>query len=114
MDKKIKKQARNKKSSSLLTQSNVFNLSKTEKKNKLKSLRLSSSYSKDDLAVFFDNRINNYFIDVETLGKICGVTPKTIHNWVYLRSIPYIKLGRKVMFRSKSLISWLNQKEIKP
>ena len=36
--------------------------------------------------VFFDNRIKN-LIDVETVGKICGVSPKTIHNWVYLRSM---------------------------
>ena len=62
--------------------------------------------------VFFENRIN--LIDVETVGKICGVSPKTIHNWVYLRSIPYIKLGRKLMFCPESLQSWLNQKEIKP
>ena len=50
--------------------------------------------------LFFDNLIKRNLIDVKTAGEICGVTPKTIHNWVSLRSIPYIKIGRKVMFSS--------------
>ena len=57
----------------------------------------------------FDN-----LVSVKTVAELLGVAPKTIHNWVYLRKIPYVKCGRKVMFRSKSLKAWLTQKEIKP
>ena len=56
----------------------------------------------------FDNLIN-----VETVAELLGVAPKTIHNWVYLRKIPYVKCGQKVLFRPKSLKAWLNRKEVK-
>ena len=53
-------------------------------------------------------------ISVKTVAEMLGLAPKTIHNWVYLRKIPYVKCGQKVMFRPKSLEAWLNRKEIKP
>ena len=52
-------------------------------------------------------------INVKTVAEWLGVAPKTIHNWVSLRKIPYVKVGQKVMFRPKSLKAWLNRKEIK-
>ena len=57
----------------------------------------------------FDNQIE--LISVKTVAEMLGLAPKTIHNWVYLRKIPYVKRGRKVMFRPKSLKAWLNRKE---
>ena len=52
-------------------------------------------------------------ISVKTVAEMLGLAPKTIHNWVHLRKIPYVKCGQKVMFRSKSLKAWLNRKETK-
>ena len=60
---------------------------------------------------FFGNQI--HLISVKTVAEMLGLAPKTIHNWVYLRKIPYVKCGQKVMFRPKSLKAWLNRKEIK-
>ena len=111
---KRKKATRAKKTSQTrpLTQSNDKLLPQTKKSLRVKK---AGSPSRPVLtSLLFDNRINENLIDVETLGKICGVAPKTIHNWVYLRSIPYIKVGRKVMFRPKSFITWFNRKEFKP
>ena len=62
--------------------------------------------------LLFLNRI--YLISVKTVAEMLGIAPKTIHNWVYLRKIPYVKCGQKVMFRPESLKAWLNRKEIKP
>ena len=59
----------------------------------------------------FDNQIN--LVSVKIVAEMLGLAPKTIHNWVYLRKIPYVKCGQKVMFRPKSLKAWLNRKEIK-
>ena len=58
---------------------------------------------------FFENQIN--LVSVKTVAEMLGLAPKTIHNWVYLRKIPYVKCGQKVMFRQKSLKAWLNRKE---
>ena len=68
------------------------------------SLKIQSS-QKDQL---FENLIN-----VKTVAEGLGVAPKTVHNWVYLRRIPYVKVGLKVLFRPKSLKAWLNRKEVK-
>ena len=61
--------------------------------------------------MFFENQIE--LIGVKTVAEMLGLAPKTIHNWVSLRKIPYLKCGHKVMFRPKSLKAWLNRKEIK-
>lgn len=77
--------------------------------NTLKSASPNGHSPKEEL--FFDNRIN--LVSVKTVAEMLGLAPKTIHNWVYLRKIPYVKCGQKVMFRQKSLKAWLNRKEIK-
>ena len=78
------------------------------KKSSESKLKVSACGSKPPQAVFFDN-----LISVKTVAERLGLAPKTIHNWVYLRKIPYVKCGHKVMFRPKSLKAWLNRKEIK-
>ena len=85
---------------------NALGLSQTKKQVKLKKAGRSSQ--PDVSGLLFDNLIN-----LETVSEILGVAPKTIHNWVYLRRIPFVKIGQKVMFRPKSLKLWLNRKEIK-
>ena len=80
-------------------------LSKKSSESKLKE---SACGSKQLQTLFFDN-----LIGVKTVAERLGLAPKTIHNWVYLRKIPYVKCGNKVMFRPKSLKAWLNRKEIK-
>ena len=81
---------------------------KTEQR-PLKSASPNGHSSKKEL--LFDNQI--HLISVKTVAEMLGIAPKTIHNWVYLRKIPFVKCGRKVMFRPKSLKAWLNRKEIK-
>ena len=88
----------------LLTRSNVIKLSKSKKRTKLKKSGSSSRPS----GLLFDNLIN-----VETTAEVLGVAPKTVRKWVSIRFIPYLKVGRRVMFRPKSLELWLNQKENK-
>ena len=58
-------------------------------------------------------RLFDNLISVKTVAELLGVAPKTIHNWVYLRKIPYVKCGQKVLFRQRSLKAWLNRKEVK-
>ena len=86
----------NKKTSLVFTSDNSFlNKQVSEEENPRKDL-------------LFEN-----LVSVEIVAEMLGLAPKTIHNWVYLRKIPYVKCGQKVMFRRKSLKAWLNRKEIK-
>ena len=56
----------------------------------------------------FDNLIN-----VKTVAEWLGIVPRQFITGVYLRKIPYVKCGQKVMLRPKSLKAWLNRKEVK-
>ena len=99
-------------------------LPRTEKEHKLKTLSLEGVKTEENPLKeapplvqspkeekFFGNRI--HLISAKTVAEMLGLAPKTIHNWVYLRKIPYVKCGQKVMFRPKSLKAWLNRKEVR-
>jgi excisionase family DNA binding protein len=60
--------------------------------------------------VLFDNLD---LLTVEELARAFRRAPKTIRNWVARRQIPFVFLGRTVMFRRESIEAWLKKKEIK-
>ena len=100
------KKSKNKKQSNLLTQDDILDLPKVKQKLKIKKAGSPSRSDYSDL--LFDKLIN-----VETTAEVLGVAPKTVRKWVSIRYIPYLKVGRRVLFRPKSLELWLNQKENK-
>ena len=57
----------------------------------------------------FENRI----VSVEELSRELGLAPKTIRNWVAKREIPFLRIGRRTMFRLASIEAWLQKKERK-
>ncbi len=61
---------------------------------------------------FFDNRID--LLSVEELAGALGLAPKTIRNYVARRSVPFVRIGRRTMFRLRSIEAWLEKKEKKP
>ena len=74
------------------------------------NLRKAAKTGRPDISgLLFDNLIN-----VENVAEVLGVAPKTIRKWVSIRFIPFVRVGRRVMFRPKSIELWLNQKEVKP
>lgn len=93
------------KSLKVLNCGDALNLSVAQKRLNLKR----TGYSGQPSGVLFEN-----LLSVEVVAEALGVAPKTIHNWVSARVIPYIRIGRRVMFRPKSLELWLNRKENKP
>ena len=95
-------------------------LPKVKEELKLKTLSLEGVKAEDTLKetspdvhsprkeLLFEN-----LVSVETVAEVLGLAPKTIRNWVSARRIPFVRVGRKVMFRRKSFELWLNRKEIK-
>lgn len=59
----------------------------------------------------FENRIE--LLSVEELAGELGLAPKTIRNYVARRIIPFVKIGRRTMFRLASIEAWLERKEQK-
>ena len=51
---------------------------------------------------------------VEEVATLLHKQPQTIRNMVARRKIPFLKLGRKSMFRREALEAWIKQKEFNP
>ena len=77
-------------------------LSKKSSKGKVKKKTCGLKLS----GLFFDN-----LITVEELAVIFGLAPQTIRNWVAQGKLPYVKVGKRNLFLTRSLQKWLNQKE---
>ena len=90
-------------------------LTSPEGKLKLKSLSLDKSLKENTpRGISKKERLFDNLIDVENVAEVLGVAPKTIRKWVSIRFIPFVRVGRRVMFRPKSIELWLNRKEEKP
>ena len=70
---------------------------------------ISRSFDNKKSDVFFDN-----LITIEELAHYIGVSQKTIRNWISLRSIPFLRIGKKTFFRYEKISSWLQTKEFEP
>jgi len=98
----------------LLTHDDTTRLPKFKRKARLKKADrelVSRPDAIKALGEFFDNRIFDDLLTVEELAVIFGLAPQTIRNWVALRKIPYVKIGRRRFFQKRSMQEWLNQKE---
>ena len=75
-----------------------------------KNARIASRSSKNKkLDALFDN-----LITIEELADYIGVSQKTIRNWVAMRSIPFLRIGRKTFFYFEKLDKWFQTKEFEP
>lgn len=70
---------------------------------------MGSSFHDSEL---FDSRIG--LLSVEELAGELGLAPKTVRNYVARREIPFVRIGRRTMFRLESIEAWLDRKERKP
>lgn len=61
------------------------------------------------------NRINKTFLTKRELADLLGISIFTIDSWVsQRREIPFIKMGKRVMFEMKDIQSWVNSKKVYP
>jgi excisionase family DNA binding protein len=52
-------------------------------------------------------------IGPEELAKYLDIKLNTVYSWVYLKKIPYLKVGRLVKFDLVEIDQWLNEKRVK-
>ena len=97
-------------------------LPKKEKKLKIKSLSLKGAGTEKNTLekalpvvrsskkeLLFDN-----LITIKELADYIGVSPKTVQNWVAYRTIPFMRIGRRTLFRKSRMEAWLQTKEFEP
>ncbi len=54
------------------------------------------------------------YIDKKALSEYLGLSRFTIDMWVCQRRIPFIKMGRRVMFDLQDIEKWISQNKIIP
>ena len=50
-------------------------------------------------------------LSIGQLSQQLGISVKTLYGWVYLRQIPYVKMGRLVKFDSRDIEKWIETKK---
>ena len=65
----------------------------------------------DDLSVSLE--IKKRFIGIEELATFLNIAKGTLYGWVYLRKIPYFKIGRLVKFNLREVEEWLSSRRVK-
>ncbi len=81
-------------------------MDKKELKPIKKNSSLENTIRPQKKGLFFDNLIN-----LRELSEFLEISPKTIRNWMSMRKIPFLKIGRNVYFPNDKLEKWLQQKE---
>lgn len=51
-------------------------------------------------------------LSVNQLAEILGLRPITIYEWVQARKIPFVKLGKRVLFRPKDIESFIESNRV--
>ena len=92
---------------------NSKNLKSWTKEISRSNLKKAGSFNRSSgdkkLDVFFEN-----LITIEELADYIGVSQKTIRSRVAMRSIPFLRIGRKTCFYFDKLDKWLQTKEFEP
>ena len=48
---------------------------------------------------------------IEDVAEFCRVKPSVIKHWVYTRSIPFIKIGKQILFDKEDLKEWIERQK---
>ena len=53
------------------------------------------------------------YLNVKELSGLTGLKQSTIYQWVSQRKIPYIKLGKKILFDPDKINKWIEENTVK-
>jgi len=54
------------------------------------------------------------FLGVKELSEYLGLPINTLRSWVWMRKIPYVKLGRIVKFDLRDIDEWIRERKVEP
>lgn len=53
-------------------------------------------------------------LGIKELANCLGISVHTAYCWVHQKKIPYVKLGRRVLFDPVQVKRWIDEKVVKP
>ena len=51
-------------------------------------------------------------LSVTEFANVVGLSPKTIRQWVWMRRVPYLRVGRAIRFRQETVEEILRRGEV--
>lgn len=70
--------------------------------------------SKESIESIKSGPLFENLISVEKFAEALDIKPQTVRNWVAKRVVPFVRIGRKTMFRREAVEAWIKSKEINP
>ena len=52
-------------------------------------------------------------LTIQDLSNITTLAKSTLYSYVHYRTIPFIKIGGRIVFEEGSIQKWINKKEVK-
>jgi excisionase family DNA binding protein len=52
------------------------------------------------------------YIGIKDLGQYIGVSTNTIYSWIWLKKIPYVKMGKLVRFDLQEINAWVQENHV--
>ena len=52
-------------------------------------------------------------LTIEDLSKVTTLAKSTLYSYVFHRSIPFIKLGKRIVFEEGAIQKWIDKKQVK-
>lgn len=56
--------------------------------------------------------IPKQYLSIKEVSNYLGLSENTIRKYVWLRTIPYTKVGSRVLFNLETLNSWIEKKSV--
>ena len=57
--------------------------------------------------------VTKRLINTKQLSEYIGITEGTARVWCCLKKLPYVKVGRKVMFDLNDIDAWVDERRVK-
>ena len=54
------------------------------------------------------------FLGVKELSEYLGIPAGTLRQWVHLKKLPYVKMGKSVKFDLRKIEEWVKEREVEP
>ena len=52
------------------------------------------------------------FLNVKEVADLLSIAEKTVRKYVWLKTIPYTKIGGHVRFDQEKILAWLEEREV--
>jgi len=53
------------------------------------------------------------YLTIEDVSKVTTLAKSTLYSYVYYKTIPFLRIGGRIVFEEKDLQNWIDKKKVK-